>query len=755
MIETSANHKKLVGNVCLHRNLAVERRFLRRNLRHILDSHENLLKHPDSNDSPAKDMIANEKRTSGWDFPTKQMLEDLMNGRKPVLQLKKLQIRQPGSTANIETLWADSNSNGDASSWLPVPESKLRLPCQVGITVLDTRTSKQRAYVDSRPATIKQRQHGELYPHFDIELDRPFLIELDKLFVVVETGSSENGTRRWKRTVTETYTLEISIQCQDSDDTAELLSRIEGKKASNYRNAPGNEGVLRATWENLPECPPAGHLMTLKRGECSSENINKIQAHLLSTYDAIAKGHKSLEPDYKLEVAMGWERRRDSPLERYNKISFEKNTSSRQLPTPSASEDLDKTSKRHVIVYNYHDGIYTRTTKVEGLFCPICPNGREHLSFDRLRLHLLTYHDHFKFESEQTTEGDESDIVRHSVKISIRSQKDAADDNPEINWVAPQRPFSVSAHLRGEDNWAPYNRPKPGKRRGRPLGDKERNTGSLREPQPARKCPAPGEVEDLPERRTKKRLVPNVPSVSFYRTSSKKLIEPGEDVEESDEGVDESWLAQNQSRALEDVGITGAAKEFTKAFNQHLAREQSNSAILAREGLVRFTRKYHVELQSVEWQLHFKAKLKQLRSAGIISEQLVEYCLGKVHAASEARPSGLEAEHTIGAGMDRGTPSGPNGLSGHENGHATARERKQWNGGQFTSPPATKGKNAMTNGVTMMQNGHLHDHTAETNGEGATTQAIASNRGKAVCLCGKSARDARAGIACADPVSLR
>ena len=40
-----------------------------------------------------EEMVANEKRESGWDYPTKEMLQDLLRGQKPVLRIDGLQIR--------------------------------------------------------------------------------------------------------------------------------------------------------------------------------------------------------------------------------------------------------------------------------------------------------------------------------------------------------------------------------------------------------------------------------------------------------------------------------------------------------------------------------------------------------------------------------------------------------------------------------------------------------------------------------------
>ena len=735
MVEGVLNYKKFVGNVCLHRELVVERKFLRRNLRHILDSHEKELRQ-NSNARPHEDMIANEKRVCGWNFPTKEMLEDLMKGQKPVLQIETLQIRHPRSKARIQKRISDHARDDDGLEWLPHPDTEFNLPCQVGITVLDTRTSKQRIVVESRSAIITQAHHNsERHPHFDIKLDRPFLIELNNLFVVTDAGT--NGYRHWKRTVTAKYVLEITIQCQDSDDTAEFLSRIEDKDSDSYNHAPGNEGILKASWENLPACPSEGDLMTLRR----------------------AKGHKSLEPDFKLEVAMGWIRKQESVLARYNKRQTEMRKPSRQLLTPSASDDLDKAMRRYVITYNYRENLITRVFTIEGLFCPICPRDREHSSFEHLVLHCGMYHDHFKFESEDATSEDDPSITRKNVLVCLAEKalekQITGGTNTQINWVAPRRPFDISAHVRGEDDWIGHRRAKTGTRRGRPLKDRERDYVPSVTPQPIRKRPAPDEVEDLPEQRPKKRQVPNVPDVSFYHSTSKQQMIHGEYVAESEDDIDESWLVQNQGHALEEMGINGAAKDFTRVFNQHLAREQSDSSILTREGLIRFARSRHNDLQDVEWQRQFRAKLNQLRDAGIIGDEIVKYCIRGLQTAPEVRnpvpEKSTPAELESGDEASRVT----NGVRRLEDG---SRQRRIWKGGKFVSRDSGEAplqKSALLNGVAHVTNGTSTPYRDGIEDMRANEQSDGLSKMKStrVCLCGNSAKDTRGGIACADPVS--
>jgi hypothetical protein len=102
MVEPSvAAHRKFVGTASLYRHLALgQPPFLQRNLNRALDSHAKLLAKSKGAvvDELEGEMSPNEKREAGWDYPTTEMMTDLMKGQKPMLRLDALQIRHPDNT---------------------------------------------------------------------------------------------------------------------------------------------------------------------------------------------------------------------------------------------------------------------------------------------------------------------------------------------------------------------------------------------------------------------------------------------------------------------------------------------------------------------------------------------------------------------------------------------------------------------------------------------------------------------------------
>lgn len=639
MVDIGA-HRKFVGNVCLYRGVAVRkpRPFLQRNLNAVLDAHDRLLQSPASA-TPFEAMVANEKRSAGWDYPTEVMLRELVKGEKPVVRLDALQIRLTGEEHGGHWQTTQHSHDDPGLEWLPNPTDDLRLPCQVTVNVLDTRSSKQKIYARPCQGTITRRHNTNGGYYFDVTLDTPFLIELDKLFVQTESGT--NGFRHWKRTVTVKYMLEVILQCQDSDDSAELLSKLESREASHYRNAPANEGTLRAVWSDLPACPPTGHLLQLRR----------------------AHGHKSIELKYGMELSMGWARRKDSPLEVYNRTRLV--GGQHQLPTPTASDDLDKaTPKQFVVRYMFQEGMQLRAHTQDGLNCIWCgePHGAEgksqsrafgplpttSRSIDRLLLHYMTCHNHFTFVLDDVTSAHGKELV--SITMSLTEKPPGQNlsgklADEEHSWIAPQKPFDISAHVAGDESWVTGVKPKPAAKRGpgRPPKSKEdAEPGAAPLPTNNRKRPSLHEVEDLPVPKKRKFRVPKVERVTFYHTLSKQPILPGEELSESDDEMYDSRLARSQRRNFTEFGLSETACNFNEAFNQHLDLEQSASVVLLREAIVRFARKYEVKLQSGEWRREFEAKLRQLRSHGIIGDDVIAFCL---HTQSSAETGRITKGH--------------------------------------------------------------------------------------------------------------
>ena len=623
---------------------------------------------------------------------------------------------------------------------------------------------------------------------------------------MVDSGT--NGVRHWKRTIDAKYILEIAVQCRGSSDTVDLLSRLEGQPKSTYENLPSHQGVIRATWVRLPECPQVGQLLTLQRLDETHE------------YSTLA---------YQLDLSVGWSRRRNaekSLLRQYSKLRNQTLLLENQkLPRPR-TDVMDKATQ-HVIMFKYDDGVVSKARIVEGLYCPLC--GEREKTFARLLLHCSTFHDHFRFDDiEEDSRAGLVDptIIRKTILMSV-SEKQYEKVTPhgpdeQINWVAPDRPFDLRAHVLGDESWT-GNGKRPGRRRKKAAVPQERDPPPATAPRSVWKRPAPEDVAELPRIIHRRHQVPDVPNVRFYHTISKVPASPGSQISDSDESVDQTWLEQKQRRQMDELLVVGAAQDMIIALERCMAREVSQSPVLAREAIVRCTRNFLRDLQDMQFQRAYRKKLELFRSAGVIDRATVMHCIKLIQGfeatngglsngvdggdkvyQSNAQPNGVEDGMN---GLDKASlPGDVNGVTGF----SKEKPRVRWGEGgsidrqdERMSPNPARPKahvnghprnglaNGLTNGYTngSMPNvgKDLDDRLSNMPVNGATkangltnghTSEEASARANGVpktapepepnglvqqlnsptahlCTCGKSALGAKGAIPCAGSRCLR
>ncbi|TKA74879.1 hypothetical protein B0A55_05036 [Friedmanniomyces simplex] len=767
------SRRKFAANACLYHTLAVRepRLFLQRNLNTVLNAHQQLQllttrggAAADASAASAAStfeamMIANERRKAGWDFPTREMLGDLTRGRRPVLRIERLGLRlRSGSKGGGGGCGGGTRQvrPGDVElDWLPDPNVGLRSPCHVLVTVLDTRTAAKKEVVRvTRGCVVVQHVHDNGESSFDVELAQSILIELDQLLVETESGS--NGFRHWKRTTTAKYSLEVTIHCQDSEQSAELLGRLHSRPVEHYKGVPASESRVKAVWEDLPSCPPTGHLLPLKR----------------------AQGHKATGLQYGMDISMGWSRRKDSPLELYNRSRENQNN---QLPTPSSS-DVQESSvakeKQHIVRYVRHMGVETWATVEEGLRCIFCANaargGRADMylsksalkesatTLDRLLLHYWSCHGFYEWQKVATPV---SFAEQELVTIEIRPKKrhnaaPAAFDSPreEYSWIAPDRPFDIKAHIAGDERWTGGAQPKmEGRgRRGGPRHQAEQ--GAVRGAPKSARTSRLEEVEDLPPRKRQRIVMPLNADVTFYHSSSKAPIRPGEALSESEDESADDRLLHSQRRNLKQNGLTAEAVAFHEAFNRHLDVEQPSGKSATREAMVRFARKQLLVDHNGAWLEAFQAKLTLLSSHRVIDEQTLAYCLGLMDVdygpppgrrkGEDARKGAEEVEDGDGDTVmkDHGQAEdirdgGPPAESESAGGSKTPLLGKQRRVPHKRSDGGTH-RDLSTNGVA---HGNRHSDAPTTHASQLTPPPPQT------CFCGQRAQSGRGSIACENP----
>lgn len=546
----------------------------------------------------------------------------------------------------------------DEPDWLPPSDQTFSARCQVSVSVLDSSkgsTHPPRIHTDTISGQVHEVKHSESARYFEVRLDERFIIPVEKVYVPVDAGRTGRDVA-WRRSVPAQYELMVEIKCQDLEDSASFLALVEDKLPSDYHDSlAGKEGVLTAKWKELPNCPTSDDLLELTR----------------------MQGHKRLTDfDYGMAVSVGWSRKRDSPLVRYNRLRQHASKGYQdQLPTPSASEGSDRHGPQHFVKYTFQ-AFEERYHIVQGLSCPICSAIRttpEYPSFARLQLHLLTWHDHFRPEVVEEEKSDDSTDFHHTVHLwPAERPTDVAhelSEGEENVWVAPREAFDQAAYLNDQDKWTGHKQPKaikkPATKRSRgpdPDAAKAQET-AFRDPAVRPKKRTSKEMHrsigtDCLNPQRQKYRVPTVPGVRFYRTVSKRPFEPDEEVEESDDELDESWLTQRLHDDLGSLKLPLGQQEFLEDFNKFVSTGAFAADVLAPAGIIRFTKQHRHKGGNEDWRAAYKWRVQRLLQHRIISRDDAKVCM---HLIKE-RDGGLSAEKTGGGSVEeagrRAVPGG-------------------------------------------------------------------------------------------------
>lgn len=537
------------------------------------------------------------------------MGEDWESERPSLLQIRRNAKYYSSCTAGKSTDTGLSKSAAAAEDFV--------LPCTLDISISglpDDGVLIERQFC----ATISGRR-GPI-PQFHIEFDSPLTSDFIDDYVA-QHGALNGAKERWRRRPRnlEGCQLKFRVHCDIEQDNKTLGAMLYVDRKFE---------CVEACWNGLPDCPSATQSMNVR---CK---IKKSHSEDTSTWT---------NSIFEMEVTMGWVVKARSSLVRFNE------SLSRAFEEPhqqnGALNTVENSTRQVRIAYIY---CQSRRLILEDLTCPFCQTGVEFAPFDRLHLHLLTYHEHFKTEVEDASRLDSS-VVRKIVQISLAEypiEKSTArgKNEEEHNWIAPKRPFDLPAHLSGNDTWTAHMHPKtPGRGRQR----KQREQGSaivpVKAPQPMDRVLQPEKVAYLPQRQRRLHAMPTAKNadgedVRFYRTVSKRVFVPGELVAESDDDVNDSWLVQRQRQNIKGLRVktqtgkrrlTAAEQEFVEDFNRHLDDEEAVGDRLARDGVVRFARKHRQKMPHPGWQGQFQSTLRRLQRYRVIDKATAEYCLAQ------------------------------------------------------------------------------------------------------------------------------
>jgi len=525
------------------------------------------------------------RRSLDWhEFPV-SCLGDIFAAQTPVLHIRPKSLGGLGSQHLFRTY-----RSGGTPKWVPDPRVA-QINCRITCAIYENEEA-QSTQIAARTLTAMVaavEKDGDKVFSFQMQ---PFRFPMNEI-PFQRKGSSEQPFR-----------VKFDVECDTPRDVEQLMKLLDEKHNLMDPSAEGDH--IYAAWTHLPRCPTGNELLHLHRGDGS--NYRQLRSRLV--------------------VDMKWHRLPDTPLTIYfwaKPTTKGVRTGSQQSVKAEESEDIYRVS------YTFMDaaGQHRALTSTE-LRCPLCCRSRPHSSFDRLHCHFLLNHEHLQFAVKDG--GRARNTIHKTVQVTLADKSTERAVNgvvDEMNWIRPARPFDLAAYLGGDHSWTSAKDP-----------PRKKTNGTFTQVEQSLVVNArykdPSAIGEIASKKRKRYTVPSIPGVTLYRNISKRRIEPGEVLSESDDDVDCSWLQVEQKRRKID-DLSESAEYMLKLFDAHMDEEDLNGDLYLSDALVRFCRQYKDQLASALVFEDFREKLKQLHHSGLIPQEISRYCLDFLRSASIPR----------------------------------------------------------------------------------------------------------------------
>ncbi|CAN9257878.1 unnamed protein product [Alternaria alternata] len=244
-----------------------------------------------------------------------------------------------------------------------------------------------------------------------------------------------------------------------------------------------------------------------------------------------------------------------------------------------------------------------------------------------LKMHLISWHEYFDYHVtlEQV---DEHGIEHWRFDSEVANYRagqrasDTADEPADVRVLAPAQPFNRRKFLAGDDEFERTARiEKPTKHaKAKPA------TNSLKVAPGPRPRKPPDQVQSRPQREKKRFVVPKAPNgITFFRLVSKRPLQPGEVISESDDELDEGWMYFRKHVEIDKTKLSEASKRFLKIYDDFMHEENLQSEMHVEESIIRFARQCRQKLlDDNDVYCEFKKKMDELLEEDIISKEVHE-----------------------------------------------------------------------------------------------------------------------------------
>lgn len=578
---TNSELKALQGYACLSNYLDGARQgvFLKRNQAKFLKHVQNMAVAGNETKRPSPQEI------DSFEYPSKEVIQ-------------KYQERVAGApflTVKIKELL--SNSNGKSSRQ---QKQKKRprfrdIPCFVEVTI---RKLTSEAYTEP---TFKFRQEGQMRirgisEDLSIEIiSNPLVINAAQHQVSIDRGAT------WSMSIPDAYSIELALMLKNDRDAADLLSFIGN---DNLNNTSPPFRSIAATWGDLPRCP--------------KQRIG------LPLYGVA--NNQRIKLNCSMYVDMGWKEVEKSVLQAHSSSQRKIRDRLQLPPSPISESSIARHNFR--VIYKLPTNVQIDFDACKCLFC----NHLDLNDLSLLRFHLICYHSNVKFACESRTMAKNGFDSIHAL-ISIKEISSLNIKPSNFAWISPGfESFNLEKFIDGDERWIAKGM----------MVEKKHNV------QKSNVIPAkaktnvrklPDQVQPIPKARRKRYPVPKAgEGVIFFRSISKRIMEEGELLSESDDEIDLHWLTSKREKAIQHLEITAAAKKFLRLFDRYFEKERLNGDLYVGDTLKRFIDEKGSEfLRDSALSDEFRKKVTELYEDNIITEPVMRFCQTAASKALEPR----------------------------------------------------------------------------------------------------------------------
>lgn len=575
--------------------------YLQRNVHAVLDGHARELRRLQAKRAGQPHLPSPNLRRDGpmvFHLPPKGALEAAVQQTDHHTSHPRLEIR-PRSLERFNTEY--SNVEAPNLDWLSA-FNRIPITCvlQFGYKSL---SMQGLAEDSSKQHIVEKRYRASLIRKKDIHGQIRFLLDSEKPFYI-------NQAELWKNNEIAAKHIKIFLNFDDIEDSIDFESELGGE------DEPLSEPLqLFMIWRELRAPYLEGTLLKASR---------------------VRNGANITLPGWGFRVDVAWSEPSKTALEIYNQ---DLNECLRNLKTAddkaedNVAGDIERQQQFYCIKYVLTgDALQSRVLFRNDLKCVHCNSRSPFPQFNSLFFHYVVHHALFSFrvsnEHQRTGEIMERTIHIDMAELQRERASNHVLDEREVDWVMPEEPLDIEKYLYEHDrSWVNYQS-KNARQRDE---HEERPRGTFTEPVNGtvlvnQQLVLTETVDDIPElpSKTKKRfLVPKVSGVTLRRTSSKRVVQAGEWLSESDEDADDSWLRLRQkSRRVND-----ASCQLTGLYNAHMASEGPLANIHLPHAIVRFTRRHRENLNHPAMLTAFKTKLDHLKLRRYLTEHTKASCL--------------------------------------------------------------------------------------------------------------------------------